>query len=518
MNSTKFSAFAGAIGKLEKEVEQKSFLKLCSPFPKSEQTEKAKLERIKRAMNDFWEFDKIYFSADMYDGGYSEPAQFHRDLINIAGSQGVQIVLAARKHAKTAMLKKFTCWKLLKGDVRFGGSLSSTLPNSSNILNDIVELLQSDRILFDFAPIFEESNNNQFAFRLPSEFGLRYFMAFSEGRSVRGATRLFGRPKFLLCDDLETRQSPLSASAVDNRARLISESYQSMGDDGTLIALGNNFDESCVMNRLYKEQLDEALPASWKVYKYSAWMNGAPLWPERFPAKSEPELRAMLKPLDEAEWQSDFQQNPVPPDGFIFKRLIDTPYWFDLPSDAKGVRWCDPNLSFKGKGDTTAMCNYLYSQKENKFYLDAIVCRSFSDSNKLLDAFYQGVDSHVIALGMDGNVSQESTWRNNVRNYTTIKGYPQKPINFKRYNVDLLAKNIQSIWNEGRILLPQNIADTPDGRAFLAQIYAFSGKKAGKKDDAPDTVISSHELITERHIYKQAKAYAPRSITDYFNF
>lgn len=513
-----FSKIAISFENFEEAVEQKALEMNCKPFSDTEMTKEKCAARIKKAKEDFWYFDKTYFTSDMYEDGYSKPADFHRELVKIANTPGVQIILGARKHGKTAEIKKYFTWEILTGRLCLGGVLSSNLTNAWNILADIAALIKTPRIAFDFKPEFTELNKNQFILRLPNESKPRKIQTFSEDRSVRGTTHLFNRPKKILIDDLETRESSLSESSVLSRIKGISEAYQSLGADGVVIALGNNFDEKCAMNRLLVEQNDGILTKDWHVHVFRAWQDGEPLWKERFPAKTEAELRAMLKPYDEAEWQADFQQNPIPPDGFIFARLSPIPTYRVLPSDVKGVRWCDPNLAKKSKGDFTAMASLYYSSCANKFYLSDIVCRSFSDSNKLLDAYYNVNLDKVVALGFDGNVAQESSWTNNVKNYAIINNRPAKRIEYKRYNVDDLAKNVQGVWNEGNVLFPDNINETQDGRAFLAQIIAFAGKKAGKPDDAPDVLISSYEFICERRIYSRKVRIATSSVADCWNF
>lgn len=513
-----FSKIENSFISFEKEIERIALEKPCAPFSDFETNKEIQAKRIKKAREDFWFFDKTYFTAEMYSDGYSKPSSFHKELANICAAPGAHIVLAARKHGKTAILKKYFAWELITGRLTFGGSLSSTLPNARNILADIAALLKTDRVAFDFAPEFIELNADQFAFRLKGENQIRYFMAWSEGRSVRGATRMFNRPQKLLCDDLETRQSSLNQTNTEERIKFLSESFQSLSKKGTLIALGNNFDERCALNKLLREQNDGILPDSWSVRVFPAWKNSRPLWPERYPAQSEAELRVMLKPIDEAEWQADFQQNPTPPDGFIFKRLSPLPTWSALPDDARGVRWCDPNLSLKGRGDSTAILSLLYSVQTGFFYIADVACRSFSDSNKLLESYYSGANSRILALGFDGAVNQESTWTNHVKNYARAKAQPLKRIEYRRYRADDLAKNIQGDWNEGKILLPPDLCETKDGKEFLTQIFAFAGKKAGLRDDAPDALICAYELICERKIYKKAVSAPPSIIRDFYNF
>ncbi len=489
--------------KMEAETEAKKQFEAVLPFEPIEMTLKAKNERLAAGKADFWAFDKIYFPAEMYSDGYSEPGAFHDKLLAIADTPGVQIILAARKHGKTATFKKYFVWLILTGKIHFGATLSSTLPVSCDILADIAELLHSDRIAYDFKIDFVEENTRQITMRIPGIRGSSRITAASEGVSVRGKTKMFMRPEFILCDDIETRQSPMGEQQTTARINIISEAFQSMGERGTLLVLGNNFDEKCAMNRLLIEQNEKLLPAHWRVHVFPAWDGRKPLWPERFNYRTEATLRKALKAFDEAEWQGDFQQNPVPPDGFIFKRLAPIPTWTVIPTDAKGVVYCDPNLAKRGKGDYTAVVSLLYSPTEDKYYVTNVVCRSFSDSNKLLESVHKSLSRQHRALGFDGHVNQESTWTNFVRAYSRKINAPFPTIKYCRYHTDELAKNIQSVWNEGRILLPPDLTDTDDGKRFLTQVIAFSGKRAGLHDDAPDALICAFELLHERKLARR---------------
>ena len=184
-------------------------------------------------------------------------------------------------------------------------------------------------------------------------------------------------------------------------------------------------------------------------------------------------------------------------EGLIFKRQY-YQEWDYLPSDAMGVVYCDPNLSKKGKGDTTAIVKLLYSQSTNNFYIADAKCDTYSDSNELLKDYLFMRDERARWLGFDGNVSQESSWSQHVRNFCSIHNIPSPIIEYKRYRVDDLSKNAQMLWNEGRLLFPPNFYKSASGEKFLQQLYVFAGKRNSKlKDDAPDGLICSVEFIIE---------------------
>lgn len=513
-----FSRLALSMRGFEQEVEFKKLSQKNPAFSKEDSTDEKRAERKLKSKDDYWFFDKTYFSEEMYSDGYSEPSDYHKFLVADSEIPGISINAGPRKTGKTATMKKAFVWKLLTGRISFGGTLSSTLPTSRNILADIVELLATDRIAFDYAPELIEANKDQFTMRIMELPNLTRCIALSEGRSARGATLLFARPKFILCDDLETRQSPLGSQQVYDRIKIIQETFQSMSIGGTLMVLGNNFDVKCALNKLITEHSEGLLPEFYRVNVTKAWDNDKSVWQSRYPAKSEDEMKRMLNVTDIIEWLGEYQQTPTPPDGIIFMRLSPLPYYTDLPMDAKGVLWCDPNLAKKSKGDFTSITKYLYSPGTDFYYLAAYICRSYSDPNDLLNDYLRMKDGRVRACGFDGNVSQESNWSSHVKNWCRIYQQPFPTIFYKRYNVDELAKNAQAAWNAGKIMLPDGMYLTKEGKIYLDQCFSFAGKKAGNPDDAPDGLISAHELIHERHLAKRISSNAVSIVKDFFNF
>lgn len=472
-------------------------------FTDAENKPAVKDKRLKKVTEDYRYFDRVYFTNDMYSDGYFEPCELHTYIENVVNSNGVKIVLAPREHGKTVEAKKILIWKLLTGQVDIAGVYCETLPKASNILNDLSELISlNQRIMSDFNVQIIENNDDQLRFSTSQNRGIKTVGSFSQGRSLRGYTKSFGRAKFLLVDDLETLESSMNDDAVRMRIDKLSEAYQSMSSkQRTILVLGNDFDRRGALHRLRLEQEEGILNKQWHVKVFKAWSDGEPLWKSKFPnVKSETELKNLIGVVSESDWQGNFQQNPVPPDGLTFKRE----HYQSIkqcPKDARGVIYCDPNLSIKGKGDTTAIVSYKYSPIEDIYIIDKVRCKSYSDSNMLLDDLFEMKNHTHVAIYMDGNVSQESNWTNNLRNYSRQKGHAVPRIIFARYNVDLIAKNAALLWSQNKIYFTEDVINTKEGKIFIEQMFAFGGKKNSKvKDDAPDAVICANEAIAERYL------------------
>lgn len=465
--------------------------------------------RIARSMADYWYWKRTYFVEDAYTS-YAPPAQFHRTLVEIMGSPGVQVVAGPRDHAKTVEAKQYAAWLLLTGRYRITGTISSTMPKSSNILKDITSILEEHpRITEDWRPEIKVANTEALQMRTrvsgpgPGSHW-RYMEAFSEGKSVRGYSRAFGRPSWILGDDIETLQSAMGSDQVEARIRMVAEAYSSLERGGTLVWLGNNLDTRCALNRLLIEQEQGILPGHWRVHVFRAWQDGKPLWSRRFPARTEKALRKKLGAKDEADWQANFQQNPIPSEGIVFLREHYKEYT-QLPDDAMGVLFVDPNLALKSMGDTTAIVSLLYSPERDLYYLAEFRCKSYADPNLLLtnvltirDHLNEGRETpRIFLIGMDGHVSQESNWTAHIRNYCRIQRRPFPRLKFCRIQVDLAATNLQAIYAGNRLHFPLGMAHTEEGSRALTQWFAFKGKKAGRADDFPDSMISANELLHE---------------------
>lgn len=480
-----FSVLDHTIRKLETSA---SFALPGPPFGPNDGTSDS---RTQRAARNYWFFDRTYFPPEMYHG-YAKPARFHRDLVRICNTPGMHIIMAPRRHGKTASIKKYLLWTLLH-QRQFAVIYAGTITTASNILDDITTLLRYNaRLMHDYHPDIIEANSEQLTFIANGQ--QRRLIVASEGRSLRGATMRFLRPQFMVMDDIESRAVSLSSDAVEARYQALKEAYASLADDGTAIVLGNNFDERCLLNQLKHHSY---LPDGWHIYEYKAWQDGKPLWPSRYPARSVDELRAMLSVTDDAEWLADYQQEPSPPDGIIFPRSYLTTYNGILPADARGVIYCDPNLALRGRGDTTAMVALFYAPSTDLYYIHDVRCRSYADSNELLTDLLQMRRWSPI-IGFDGHVAQESFWTNLVRAWSRQHGQPYPAIIYCRYNVELLTKSAAVLWCQRRIRINEHLLGTPDGKRFISQVIAFHGKHAQSTDDAADALICAIELLSDR--------------------
>ena len=505
-----FSALDIAMKEFEREAEARAALRPAEPWPEGERSEEKRADRVARALDDFAAFDDIYFAPEQYDR-YAPPGEYHRQLVADALTPGIGIQAGPRDFAKTATAKKFAAWLVLSARETIIATLSQTLPTASNLLVDIRKIIQENpRIREDFGVVLREANTKQFQLTTTAPGtpkGWRFGAAFSEGKSMRGFSHGFGRPGWTLADDIETLVSPMSDKHVQERIDFVEECYKSMTSTGTLLWLCNIFDVRCAPNVQKKRKEQGVLPAHWRVTIRSAWDDErGSLWPERFPATSEEEMRAMVRASSEADWQGNFQQSPIPPEGIVFlSSYYTTIRPDDMPRNTISVIYADQNTSLRGLGDTTAILRIEYSPSTQKFYVRAARCKSYADVNDLIDDYMRiwllpGVKARA---GFDGHVSQEATWENHIRNWARRHEVPMLNIHWCKYRVDLCATNTSGFWSSGSIVFVEGWAPPEEKERALRQLYGFSSKKDKRKDDFPDGLICGIELLHEVGIAKR---------------
>lgn len=494
---------------LKEEVELKNLMSPTPPFATAETTKQA-VEKRKKQSSDFFVFEDIYFPKQMYSEGYYPNAEFHKEIVNIFNQSEFHLILSGRGFGKTVTAKKVLIHKLLHNDnFNFIGILSENLVQARRIMASIGLLIHDNpRIMSDYKPQFQEFNGDNIVFRLPKSNKIKCLIPLSEGRSARGSSMGFDRLDAVFGDDFITNTSSLTDDGKFKQRATLNETYGSIKRDGGLYLCGNNFDVKCLYNEYVIEKKDGVLPPFIHLHIYPAW-DSKSLWYERYPANSEAELKSMIKPADDMDWNGNYQQDPQPARGFIYHALPQ--FYAELPRDAAGIIYCDPNLSLKEKGDSTAVLVLMFSGTTQKFYMVDCRCKSYSDSNQLLDDITELRKKHgankLHVLGFDGNVSQESTWTDHVRKWQRKNNLPYARIEYKRYRTDEFIKSYSPLWNNGDVLCSEHFRTNEEGKEFIQQMYRFKGKakkQSGVKIDGGDCFTCSMQLLHEGRYHKRS--------------
>lgn len=500
---------------IKQQEELKKLLQPVKAFPDSELTEVAKNKRLKKASKEFWFFDKTYFPPEIYED-YAAPSFFHKDIISIASlkDKKAHVFHGPRDGGKTITMKKYIIWAFLFGKRKLMAVASQTLTTPHAFLLDVIYLVDTnERIAADFSnsagesELFwsEKSTERLYARSRWNPQGT-FVSTISEGRSARGLQRMLSRPDFIYVTDFENLESSFTNEAIEKRLDRLNEMRTTLSQSGTLLWEGNNFDVDCAMNRIRTDSERNILTEEYVFHHHPAWSESRKeknFWPAKYKAQTLEELKKIIQPKDEYDWLGNYQGTPEARSGEIFpNQHFNTFRLSDIPKDVIAVVYVDQNLSLKRKGDTTAITCFGFSPSSQKYYVPKIRCKSYDVSNDLLtdllEVFF-GFDKRLdnACIGMDGNVSQESVWTNNITNFTIITGYPYPYVVFKRYNVDNLATPVEDLYKQGVILFEENISKTEEGKTYLKQFHNFRLKKANKKDDAPDSLICAYTLLSE---------------------
>lgn len=494
------------------------------PFSAKEMTPAATKKRMEKVTKDFWLWDKTYFPPEVFPN-YAAPGFYHKELISITDlrDKKAHLFYGGRNTAKTSWLKRKIIFDFLHGKRKFIGFASGTLTAPKLFLASLYSFLtKNKRIKHDYHLSWGMASI-EFGFQLISNYSESpegsFIQPLSEEKSTKGGqVNLLDRYDMIVVTDMENETSSLTKDAVRKRIDRLNEMRSSLEDWGVLLAEGNNFKVETAMNTLKQEKENGALSENFELHIHKAWDATRPgkaksVWYAKYPAETEEEMKAMMKPENKYDWAGNFQQNPIIRGSDIFP---DEFYkeWNSLPNDLKAVAYTDPNLSKKGKGDTTAAGSMGFSPSNLKFYIPpGLICQSYNDTNQLLKdllkhrATLSQNNIYLRVLAFDGNVNQESHWTQHVKNFSRQEGIPIPSIQYKHYDVDALIKNAETIYKDGNVFFPPGFKETEVGKRFLAQFHGFAGKKRGKKDDAADWFICIIELLHELHLVNYGSSF-----------
>ena len=490
---------------------------LTSAWSEAERSGIKKSKRIKKALADFWYFDKIYFPPESYRQHYAPPGLIHRRMFDCLDKQGIWLIASTRDLTKSGYLIKFRVWQLLRGDLAFHGIFSENLSKARSIIKSFESILKlNERIKEDFDCKVLRSNEDELSFTSSTNKHTCTILPFSDERSPKGTMAISNRLDALDVDDAEASQKVFTETKAYALLDNVRKAFKSCSQPATCFFLTNTEHPKCMYSVLRSDTDKQMEYRDVHLLHFPAWSfkktvevpyKGSP-WKERYPAKTEKQMKAMLYIGDDHEWSQAMLEPKARWSNAFPEKHYHEYNPGDLPKDAFGVAYCDQNNAKKGKGDYSCFGSLLYSRTHDKFYFKDIVCKSYDDPVRLLDDFLSLFDGkRVILLGMDGNVSQESTWESHLVHWAIRKqnagfmvGRP--PVSFERYRVDDLTESARMPYLSDKMLFPKGFRETDDGKRFRDQLFSFESKKAGRPDDAPDFLICAYTFGLTRRYFK----------------
>jgi len=263
---------------------------------------------------------------------------------------------------------------------------------------------------------------------------------------------------------------------------------------GAIIVVGARFTGDDVVGRI----ADSDSASEWTFVRLPALAEegdplgrslGAPLWPERVSLEEIERRRALMA---SAAFEAQFQQNPLPAGGLIFRSE-----WFQNFYDVAPGRYSafrclaiDPAFTAKKTSDASAISCWATNGRQY-FLLDSVAKRlEFPDLVKIVREKYFELKPHIILI--EAAASGHSL----AQSLSTEASLPVTAI-APRGDKVTRANAITVLFETGKVLLPRS---APWLDAWLQEHLRFP---SGRHDDMVDTTslalsyLSEHNLAAE---------------------
>lgn len=239
-----------------------------------------------------------------------------------------------------------------------------------------------------------------------------------------------------------------------------------------LVSHNTRWHDDDLSGRLLAAQADGG--DQWELISLPAIADGAALWPEWYPMDRLEQIRSVLPARD---WNSLYQQNPIPDDGEFFKGA-----WFGkyekVPANLRIYGASDYAVT-DGGGDYTAHGVFGLDAAQNLYVLDW--WRGQTSADVWIERFCDLVQQHQplcwfgeagpIRRAVEPFMRARMIERDALCRVEWLSSISDKPTR---------ARSFQAMASMGKVLMPSNAAWLGD---VLAELMRFP---AGKHDDSVD--------------------------------
>jgi predicted phage terminase large subunit-like protein len=284
----------------------------------ADDSEAAKLERKRRAGEDFECFCKTYLPHYFY----KDFGDIHKSLIKYTqtGGKAINLVAFPREHGKSAISSFAKPLQLaLTGQSPYTIILSDTNDLACEMIQWIkIECEENSRIKQDFGEAKTEGWWEKDDIVL---FGRYRIRGMGHQQKVRGTRFMQFRPFYIVIDDLENDINVKNKQLVQEKLDwILGAVYGSMADNGTLLMVGTMLDKDSVLARLNKhiEDKGEEFKIMFGVKSMNTVViaaildenteNERPAWPE---GKTLGKLKQIRYMVGAKVWASEFQNRPI---------------------------------------------------------------------------------------------------------------------------------------------------------------------------------------------------------------
>jgi len=437
-----------------------------------------KAERIERSRHDvaffFAYYLRPYFNA--------EPAEFHKELVEMMLAHDRGVAAAPREHAKSTHVSfgfpiHQICHALVHFVVIFRESDTIATQNVDDIRQ---ELEENELIREDFGDLVGDRKWAGAEFVTSNKVKV---LGRGRGSSARGLRYKQWRPDLVILDDIEDDELVESKERRDKLHRWIKRVVSNIvAPNGKLFMIGTVLHHDSVLVRMLA-QTDVYFTRLWK----AILDNGKPLWPARWPIER---LEAKKKEIGARDFATEFMNDPANEEDQIFspnnwKYFTDD----DVAGEIDTCAAIDPAIGLKKKNDDTA--ESIVGERNGNYYVLRVTlkklkvqqqvqlvvstCREFPRLRKyaIETVAYQAALKQLV---------EEASSKDNLQLPIVA---PEDQSSDKLKRISTLAPMAE----QGRIYFPSASSSywTADVKKCIEQFEAL-GCSANSHDDGPDVV------------------------------
>lgn len=471
-------------------------------------TEQDRLQRIKRALQDYAFFVSYYFPhycLDKTTGQVIPSAKFHIDAANkIKKNHDMRAVFKwARGHAKSTHMDIMTPMWLKCQEVRDINVMvlvGKSEESAKTLLGDLqAELQYNQRYIRDFGQQYNAGDWQEGQF--VTQDGCAFF-ALGRGQSPRGLRYRNNRPDYIVIDDLDDDELSRNEARVNNITNWVKEAlfgaFSATG--GRFIMVGNLIAKCSVLAKI--AETDGVHVSQVNVYD----KDGNPSWPEYWKKEM---IQAKANFMGYRSFQKEYMNNPIT-EGAVFrhdwirwKRALP---WRDY---AALVLYIDPSFKPTTKNDYKAAKLWGKTKSGELHHLKAF-CRQTTvvEMVRWVYDLYEKTQAQSVACTfmMEANFMQDIIL-DEFRTEGELRGYQLPIIGDKRKKPDKFQRveSVSPLWERGFVFYAESEKKDPDMLAGLDQTLTFEKGMSGH-DDGPDADEGAIYQLQKR---TRAEAFEP---------
>jgi hypothetical protein len=445
-------------------------------------------ERVHQSRTDFFFFCQAYF-PDYITSPFNA---VHKRMIADALRSDAKLCVysAPRAFGKTTLFRLFKIWCGLFGKKHFYAKASDTIDLVVKDFREVrFELKYNPRLTADFGELISDVDN-AYEFQVkPHAENPRgsTFVALSSTVTARGLLSKGLRLDFIEIDDFEDYATSINPDISREKLEIIERDFlPALASTGSAVLLGNNARTTCIIN-IMAEMSDvdrAALHPSIELNIIDAWdeQHKRPTWHERYTFQTEEEMREAFQ-VSPSVWSAEYRQRPMPPEGARF-RLQDWRTYEKLPSDAKGIMFCDP--AFGESSDDKAIAVLLWSASKRKFYAPDSFTRQcgWKEYFQAMYDIYLKWQRHIMYVGWEGDFGQ-AQYLEFRKVFDGLKDKPSLPIRIidvKQWgDKPTRIEKLEFPFSRGEILFSEDFLKSTDGVTAQAQLIGYDGKKTATR-------------------------------------